>query len=30
MMETARPEEEKIIKDIKIFFRLKNTKLHCN
>ena len=29
-METARPEEEKIIKDIKKFFRLKNTKLHCN
>ena len=30
MMETARPEEEKIIKDIKKIFRLKNTKLHCN
>ena len=30
MMETARPEEEEIIKDIKKIFRLKNTKLHCN
>ena len=29
-METARPEEEKIIKDIKKIFRLKNTKLRCN
>ena len=29
-MEPLRPEEERIIKDIKFFFRLKNTKLHCN
>ena len=31
MMENPRPEEEKIIKDIRRLFRLKNrTKLHCN
>ena len=30
-MENTRPEEEKIIKDIKNFFRLKKrTKLHCH
>ena len=30
-MENPRPEEEKIIKDIRRLFRLKNrTKLHCN
>ena len=31
MMENPRPEEEKIIKDIRNLFRLKKrTKLHCN
>ena len=29
-MESLRPEEEKVIKDIRNLFRLKRTKLHCN